>query len=285
MVVAVVGIPAVLGCLYLGRVFLSLLVAGLAALGALELYRMARARGVRAFRGTGALAAAALVLVPALRPDFSAAAVWMLWTLGLITAGTLVMALFTRRPDEGPLAAVAVTLTGAVYTGLALAFVPLLHALPAQLAWAVPADARAAGAMVVALPLAATWVGDAAAYFAGSAWGRAKLFPSVSPKKSWVGAWAGVGGAALSGWGWYRVAGSVVPGLPLSGLGAAGVGASLGVAAIVGDLVESLLKREAGVKDSGSIFPGHGGALDRLDALIATMPAAYLLLLLAEGLA
>lgn len=283
--VALVGIPVALGLLYLGGWILGVPLAGLAALGALEVYRMARSRGVRAFRWAGAAAAAGLVLVAVLRPGFPEAAGLMLPTLGVLTAGTFVAALFTRGPEDAPLGAVAVTLAGAVYTGLALAFVPLLHALPWRLAWTGSTEVRSAGALVVALPLAATWIGDAAAYFAGSTWGRARLFPRVSPNKSWVGAVSGVTGAALAGAAWHRVASPLLPGLPLSGLGALGAGAVLGVAAIFGDLVESLLKREAGVKDSGSVFPGHGGALDRLDALIATMPFAYALLILAERLA
>jgi len=280
--VALIGIPAALGLLYLGGWILGFPLAGLAALGALEVYRMARTRGVRAFRWAGAAAAAGLVLIAVVRPAFAEASVLMLSTLGVLTAGTLVAALFARGPEEAPLATVAVTLAGAVYTGLALSFVPLLHALPGRLAWTGAVELRSAGALVVALPLAATWIGDAAAYFAGSAWGRSRLFPRVSPNKSWVGAWAGVAGAALAGLGWHGVAGPFLPGLPLSGLGALCAGAVLGVAAILGDLVESLLKREAGLKDSGSVFPGHGGALDRLDALIATMPFAYVLLILAE---
>jgi phosphatidate cytidylyltransferase len=285
LLVAVIGIPVALGLLYLGGWTLGIPLAGLAAVGTLEVYRMARSRGVRAFRWAGGVSAAGLVLLAVLRPTFGDASGLMLSTLGVLTAGTLVSALFTRGPEGAPLTAVAVTLAGAVYTGLALAFVPLLHALPGRLAWTGGAEVRYAGALVVALPLAATWIGDAAAYFAGTAWGRAKLFPSVSPNKSWVGAWAGVTGAALAGLGWHWVAGPFLPGSPLSALGALCAGALLGVAAILGDLVESLLKREAGLKDSGAVFPGHGGALDRLDALIATMPFAYVLLVLAERVA
>ena len=140
-----------------------------------------------------------------------------------------------------------------------------------------------AGALVVALPLAATWLGDAAAFFVGSAWGKGGLAPSISPNKSWVGVWGGLGGAAVAGVVWFLVSGPRLPGLPVAGvLPAASIGALVGLAAIVGDLAESLLKRGAGVKDSGRLFPGHGGVLDRLDALIFTLPTAYAALLVVE---
>ena len=122
---------------------------------------------------------------------------------------------------------------------------------------------------MVALPLAATWVGDSAAYFAGSAWGRGKIAPKVSPNKSWVGGWAGAAGSALAAGIWFLVVDDLLPGLPIANwVVAAGLGALLGVLGQVGDFAESLLKREAGVKDSGTIFPGHGGVLDRLDAAV-----------------
>jgi phosphatidate cytidylyltransferase len=134
---------------------------------------------------------------------------------------------------------------------------------------------------VVVLPLAVTWIGDAAAYFAGSAWGRRKLAPTISPKKTWVGLWAELVASALAGVAWMSVTRSALPGAPVPGPAVAAiVGALLGLAAVLGDLVESLFKREAGVKDSGTFFPGHGGVLDRIDALIFTLPLAYALFLL-----
>jgi phosphatidate cytidylyltransferase len=195
----------------------------------------------------------------------------------------LVAALVARGPGEAPLASVSATLFGVVYPGFPMACVILLHALPGLLGWTAIRPSPWAGLMVVALPLAATWVGDAAALLAGTAWGKRKLFPTVSPNKSWVGAWAGVTSAAAAAAVWLAVARDHLPGLPIDGFGvAAGVGACLGLAAIVGDLAESLLKREAGVKDSGRIFPGHGGVMDRLDALTFTMPIAYAILVALE---
>ncbi len=275
--VAGVGIPVVLLLLYLGGWVLALPVAGLAALGARELYGMAERSGVAPLSPLGAGAAAAAVLVAAWRPalpEFAALALALVVVTGVIA---LVTALKVRGPSGRPLEAVAITLFGVGYAGLSLAVVPLLHALPGRWGGASgPWD----GLVVVALPLAATWLGDALAFFAGTAWGRGGLAPSISPKKSWVGVWAGLFGAGLAAVVWYYVAQAVVPQLPVGGpLVAASIGVFLGVAAILGDLVESLFKRASGVKDSGTFFPGHGGILDRLDALVFSLPGAYVALL------
>ena len=291
--VAGVAIPVVLALLYLGGWPLALPVAGLAAFGAREVYGFASKGGVAPLAGFGAVLSAALVLLAAWRPTFSAFAPPALALTGMGAAVALVVALKVRGPAGKPLEAVAVTLFGAMYTGLALAFVPLIHALPD--AWNVQgASADAAGAwdgpLLVALPLAATWLGDALALFAGSAWGHGGLAPTISPKKSWVGLWAGLAGAGLAALVWYFVAAAVMTDLPMERLAAApavaaAIGVVLGVAAVLGDLVESLLKRQAGVKDSGALFPGHGGMLDRLDALAFTLPAGYVALVVVASLA
>jgi phosphatidate cytidylyltransferase len=281
--VAVVGIPAVLGLLYAGGWVLAVPLAVLAGMGAGEVYRFAECRGVRPLPWVGMPAAAVTVLAAARFPDFPALAPWILGGLLVTTLGTLVLSLWARGPKGAPLPAVSITVFGAVYAGLPLALTLLLYALPTQRGWGPVQPSPWEGLMVVALPVVATWVGDASAYFAGSAWGRSRLFTAVSPGKSWVGAWAGIGGAAAVGALWFVVVGEALPGLPLHGAApAAAMGAALGVAGILGDLVESLLKREAGMKDSGRAFPGHGGVLDRLDALLYTIPLAYAMLWMLE---
>jgi phosphatidate cytidylyltransferase len=283
--VAGVGIPAVLGLLFLGGWPLAVPVAVLAALGSLECYRMAAPGGVAALRSIGAAGAAGFVLAAAWRPTFEGFAPIALGLLVLLTCLALVGAIGTRRPEEKPLAVVAVTLFGAVYVGLPLAFVPLLHTLPETHSWSAQGAAWA-GAMVVALPLAATWLGDALALFVGTAWGKGGLAPTISPNKSWAGVWGGLGGAGIAGAAWFLIVSPSLAGLPVHNpFVAALVGVLLGAGAIVGDLSESLLKRDAGVKDSGTFFPGHGGVLDRLDALLFTLPAAYVALLALEALA
>ena len=115
------------------------------------------------------------------------------------------------------------------------------------------------------LAIGATWAADVGAYAIGSVAGKRKLAPRISPGKTWEGAFGGFGGAALA----------VLGISALFGLGrpeAAVAAVTIGPFALAGDLLESLLKRRAGVKDSGTLFPGHGGLLDRVDSLLVVAP-------------
>lgn len=283
LAVSGIGIPALLFMLYQGGWVLGVPVAVIAALGAGEVYRFAECRGTRPFPWLGIPASGGLVVLASLRPDFPSFAPWALGGLGVLALLSLTLALFRRGPGGAPLGAVAVTLFGALYAGLPMACMVLLHALPARNGWGALHASQWMGLMVNLLPLAATMFGDSVAYFAGSAWGRRKLFPAVSPAKSWVGALGGVTGAAVAGMIWLAIARYHLPGMPVRGYAAAAaLGAVLGVGAIVGDLAESMMKREAGMKDSGRVFPGHGGVLDRLDALTFTLPMAFALFWLLE---
>lgn len=122
------------------------------------------------------------------------------------------------------------------------------------------------------VPLLVCWLGDTAAYLAGCAFGRHRLAPSISPGKTWEGLAAGLAGSALGA----LVAGTLGEGLPPVRMIALGLIA--GGAGALSDLVESSLKRDSGVKDSGFFLPGHGGVLDRIDSLLAASPAAWLIL-------
>jgi phosphatidate cytidylyltransferase len=152
-------------------------------------------------------------------------------------------------------------------------WIALLGALVAVVALQALSPAIALAAMAI------VWIADTAAYFAGRRFGRRRLAPRVSPAKTWEGAYGGVAAVVV-----YALA--VLPFAARAGHGAplrAGAvtlwivfGAALAALSIVGDLYESLLKRRAGVKDSGTLLPGHGGILDRTDALLAAMPPAAL---------
>jgi phosphatidate cytidylyltransferase len=150
------------------------------------------------------------------------------------------------------------------------------------LAWLALAQSRAVGLNFVLSVLCLVWVADVAAYFGGRAFGRRKLAPTISPGKSWEGVYSGVAGVLLlaAGWLWLdrhlQLAPSLFSRLHAAGGVAAVVAGSVVLAAmsVVGDLVESLVKRAAGAKDSSALLPGHGGVLDRVDALLPVFPIA-----------
>jgi len=271
--VAVIAIPIVMAAVFAGGWWLGALLAAASALGALELYRLAEARGGRPFRLAGAGLAALFVLVATVVPSLTMAAP-LLWAVVLL--GTVLLAagaIWARGVDGNPLGAASITLFGAILLRGSLAHGMFLRYLPVP-GVAAGSDSAWTGTVLVAFPLVLTWLSDSGAFFGGRAFGRRKLMPSVSPGKTVVGAVSGLGCAV--------VAGALVAWLLRSWLGlglslaegAAG-GGLISIVSQVGDLAESLFKREARVKDSGRLFPGHGGMLDRVDSLLFAIPAAF----------
>jgi phosphatidate cytidylyltransferase len=126
---------------------------------------------------------------------------------------------------------------------------------------------------VIFATFAVTWASDSGAYFAGRAFGRTKMSPRLSPKKTWEGFAGGTLAAVGAGVGIIALLG-----LPVSALVGVALGLIGAVGGTLGDLAESMLKRQAGVKDSGNLIPGHGGLLDRVDSLLWTAPLTYYLL-------
>ena len=250
------------------------------ALGAREYYRL-MSDGTVAFGWLGATLAAALPLVAALHPDYRAFAPWA-FTLVLGAALlALALSLWLRWPDGRPLDAASRTIMGALYTGGTLSFWVLLRGLPEQVSNGATAFH---GAALLIFPIWVTWLGDTFAYGCGSRWGRTKLIEAVSPNKTVVGAFGGLAGSVLAGGVFARLWLSEVPEFALSWPVAAAVSVPISMVGQVGDLAESVIKREAGVKDSSHLLPGHGGVLDRLDALFFTVPFTYALLLLIRPL-
>lgn len=172
----------------------------------------------------------------------------MLLVLG-VGVGSLV--LLSRTPIEEAVAALGILSFGLPYFVAPIVALVLLQQVDPWLLF---------------LLYAIVWLGDSAAFYVGTAWGRRRFAPVVSPKKSWEGAIAGflVGLAATAIWSLWRL-----DRLDLALLAVAAVTAA---AAQIGDLVESLIKRGAGVKDSGQTLPGHGGLLDRMDAMLFAAP-------------
>jgi phosphatidate cytidylyltransferase len=231
----------------------AVIVAAAALLGMWEYMALLAARGITAEPVTGALIlAGAFTQVAYGWPAFS------LWPVAALLA---VGSLLWQAGDFGArVSASSATLLGAAYLGG-------LGGAMAGLALLPPLDA---GPWRLVLLMATIMVADTAAYFAGRAFGRRKLAPSISPGKTQEGAIAGLLGGVL---GALAVRAIGMPALPA--LDAAALGALVALAGMCGDLAESLLKRWAGVKDSGHLFPGHGGMLDRLDSLLFGAPVLY----------
>ncbi|MEO8536112.1 MAG: phosphatidate cytidylyltransferase [Betaproteobacteria bacterium] len=265
---AVVLIVVVLGALFLlppsgwAVAVLAILVAGAHEWG--RLIGLGR-RGLLALVCTMVVAGIALL---AWAPPVPGSG-WPSWVVAVVCGAATLFWLVVGTPcvllDRQPRAA---------WIRASIAVVVLLGALVAVV------ELQARSPWLVLAAMAIVWVADTAAYFAGRAFGRRRLAPAISPGKSWEGAWGGIAAVIV-----YALA--LVPLAPRTGLpttpgviaGWIAFAAAVAALSIIGDLHESLLKRRAGVKDSGTLLPGHGGILDRTDALLAAMPPVALAVL------
>jgi phosphatidate cytidylyltransferase len=274
---AVVGIPLLLAFVYFdfsvetswfSQVPLFILAVGAAAaLGAWEFYGLGRHAGARPLTIFGIVWAVLFVVAALFNGELASspeAASHADWAVGGLLASAAVLPvvwLFVFRRDTW-LQSWVWTLAGILYLGWMVGHYVMLRQLDH-------------GRELVILALFTTFACDTSAFFVGRAWGRHHMTPRISPHKTWEGAAGGFAGAVaaaaalcyllnLGGWS-----------LPLSYLEAVAVGGLIGVAAQLGDLLESLLKRRAGVKDSGNLLPGHGGVLDRIDSLVFTGVIVY----------
>jgi len=267
---AVIAIPLALALVWYGGIPLAIVLAIAAVLGARELFDLAARQGVQPLRPLGLATAAALapivygaMISVEIRQWITGAWPYVaaLWLIVLLT-----WVLAARAPTDRPLSVAGVTLLAVAYAGaLPVFLLAIRHAQHSLRSWS--------GAWLVFFPLVVTWVCDTAAMFGGRALGGPKLAPRVSPGKTRSGSTAGVIGGLLVA----PVFGALV--FPQVGvevplwhlLVIAGV---LSIVGQVGDLTESLFKREAGVKDSSTLIPGHGGVLDRFDSLYFVIPTA-----------
>lgn len=237
--------------------------AGATFMGVREMTLMARVRGFNPSMVTGTLVAwgilAHFFLAKGAEDPMP---LWLVFAVGglVIHFG----ALFFDPKLEEALPSQAITWLGALYLGFGLGFQQKLFMLQGSLP-------RTGSRLILALFII-TWFGDTAAYFVGSFFGRRKLAPKVSPKKSWEGAFGNLGGNLL---GAFLMQATVCPEWSLVDVVALGL--LLGLVGQLGDLAESTWKRSTGVKDScvGVSIPGHGGMLDRVDSLVFAAPVLY----------
>jgi phosphatidate cytidylyltransferase len=246
-------IPVLLWVIWAGGWVFAALIGMVTALATHETYRMLLRR-VSAVAWVGVAVALVLPFGALFPPQYTEA---LPWVILFFLIAVLVSALRTPEPAPDAFQPVPPLLFGLLYGALPMATVVPLRELPKGFWWVVTVCAM-------------TWMNDTGAYFAGQAFGRHKLLPRVSPSKTWEGFFGGM--AATLGTAF------VVRALGAHQLTVAdclALGVIVSLLGPLGDLAESLLKRSVGVKDSGRLIPGHGGLLDRIDALIFTAPCVY----------
>ncbi|HEY6103420.1 MAG TPA: phosphatidate cytidylyltransferase [bacterium] len=255
-----VGVPVVLALLWLGGAWWLILAAVILVLGAME-YASLRAltqRNEIVLR----LASLLMFVLIAVGPEMLGRWLLAAWALVIFTLGLIPMVLTGVMPPAGGEAQASSVILGIAY--LATPFAVLVR-------WRLDLGPQSVLAFLIVI-----WANDIAAYFVGLAVGRHKLAPRVSPGKSWEGAAGGLAGGLIAGLLLFSFLGPT--------RGAAAVWAVIVTIVSQGaDLFESILKRRAGVKDSGRLLPGHGGVLDRFDGILLACPAGYVLLRLFGG--
>lgn len=251
VITSLVFIPVLVAAVWFGNLWLSIVVAGFALLGAFEFYRLASLAGWQPFTLLG-LVFVLLFIFNAYWGDMQ--------TTSLLISGAVIISLvkILWRGDKGKaFTNWAWTIGGVFYIGWTMSHFILLRGLEDGRSW-------------VLVVLLITFASDTSAFFVGRTWGRKRMAPAISPGKTWEGAVGGIIGAIIA----------MVILDPLLGLnkgygGLIILGFLISVFAQLGDLAESMLKRTAGVKEAGKLIPGHGGILDRLDSLIFTVVLVY----------
>ena len=280
---AVVAAPLALLIVLVGGAPLAALLAVVSALGAWEFFRIARASGHRPLDDVG-IALAGLVPL-AVHAQYLGLVGLRPAIVALVVLAILGATIWLRGVEGGPLRAAAATLFGIAYTAGALSFGYAIRYhdyafAPAALHVFGRLVHVSSGGLLLLLPVFLTWASDIGAYAVGRTMGKRKLIPAVSPGKTVEGAIGGLLASMLVAWIYTR--GVLHPAAQLDfripPFGVLLFGALVSVAAQVGDLAESLLKREAGIKDSSHLIPGHGGILDRFDSLLFVLPVSFVVL-------
>lgn len=262
--VALLLLPLGVAAVFAGGVWFVGLVALILGLAVWEFAALFKVGGLQP---SGGLMLVGVLLVVGLRYLYGFAQDAWLWPLFLLIGMSVHLYQYERGRDEAG-SDFAATISGLFYIGLLGTFMLSLRQLPQGQWWLL-------------LTLPAVWIADSAAYFVGSRFGRNKMAPRLSPKKSWEGYLSGIFFATLGLpllLQFYRTVGlSVDP--AFSTTNAALLGFVMGLLPTFGDLGISMLKRQMGLKDTGTILPGHGGLLDRIDSWLWAMPIGYYLIL------
>lgn len=257
ILVSVLSIPLILLASYYGGFFFLIFVSVIGAVAFYEFSGMVQHKNAY----TGTLIGVFSVLA------FIADAYFNFFDFKTVATSIIVILFFYElfRNKESAIFNIGSTLIGIFYIGL---FASTIIEIREYFKY----DYENGGYLIISI-LAAIWICDSAAFFVGKSIGKHKMFPRVSPKKSWEGAIAGFVFSILA-----MITAKYLVLSFFSLFDAVIIGTCVGVLGQIGDLIESLLKRDAGVKDSSNIIPGHGGVFDRFDSLLYTAPVVYLYL-------
>ncbi|MGQ9731380.1 MAG: phosphatidate cytidylyltransferase [Candidatus Zipacnadales bacterium] len=264
-------VPIVLASLYIGGWSAFIVAAVFLVIGLWEFYAALSRRNTKPLVELGLPGGVFLLGAAQWTPESRFAEV-AIATIGAVTLLALLFHL-PRRRDSSVLTNTAATVFGVVYVALLFSYYLRLRHVSLHYLTGVPEGGFRDRMGVVVLALAAVWTMDTTANIVGKCWGTKRPWPNVSPNKTWEGTLAGLLGAVLATLLW-----GALCRLPL--LHMLSLGLLLGVVAILGDFCGSLLKRDLGLKDWGTVLPGHGGILDRFDSLVFAMPIAYYYVLL-----
>ncbi|XEQ92799.1 hypothetical protein SCACP_16500 [Sporomusa carbonis] len=258
---AVIGIPVAIYIINYGAWVFAVAVVLLALIAWHEFYKMMQFKDIRVHYSTGLIG-----IILALGCTWLGNAQELVMVILLIVLLTMVKTILSHAIFG--VSDAAFTILGTLYVGLTFAHLLLLRFTDQYAYISTELGSLSAGAIYLWLAFVGTWASDTMAYFVGSQLGRHKLCPAISPGKTYEGAVGGLIGSVIG-----VTALGAFAGLPL--IHTIVIGLLVGIAAPFGDLAESALKRFTGVKDSGNILPGHGGVLDRFDAIMFAVPVVY----------
>lgn len=282
VLVALIGIPFAIGIFYYGGWFLIISIAIIAAIGQWEFYNIAEKKSIHPYKFLSISSGVVFILFFAhlvhnqLNDKFEAYLL-LFAPLIIVVLSILSIQIFTGKANT--INNISVSIAGIVYVPMMFStligireFDKLIYN---KMYYGIDKFSNGDFGYLLFIMFASVWICDSAAYFGGKSFGKHKLLERVSPKKTWEGAICGfifsiIGFAVLSAW--------LIP--QLATIHSIIIGAGIGILGQIGDLAESQLKRDAGVKDSSHILPGHGGILDRFDSILFVVPFVFFYLLI-----
>ncbi len=285
---AIVAIPLLIWLMVQGGLPFAILVGAATLIGMFEFFAMMEARGFKPMKTTGYVLGAAYVAVAYFSNEY------YLTVVVTFSALAVMVVQLSKKDVSTSITGMAVTVLGLLYVPWLFSHAVLLRNIGTELLGKMGMSGRAGGLIpltadadefafvfgffFVFFAIACTFLNDTGAYFAGRFFGKHRMAPTISPKKTWEGAVGGVLAAMVGAvviravFDWWVPNGDMVN---FSYAASLLLGGAIAVVGDIGDLAESLMKRDADIKDSGRILPGHGGILDRVDALLFTFPLTY----------